>query len=81
MYQIKAYNEGKDLLGTLTFEDHGVTQGQDQKCQISLFKPLEVLIITSKHLNGNFTNHEVFRVVEFNANNKNFVKLTLRDRF
>ena len=35
---MKAYDEGKCLLGTYALDDLGVTQGQ--QCQISLFKPL-----------------------------------------
>ena len=37
---MKAFDEGNCLFGTLTLDDLGVTQGQGQKCQISLFKPL-----------------------------------------
>ena len=37
---MKACDEGKCISGTLTLDNLGVTQGQGQKCQISLFKPL-----------------------------------------
>ena len=31
---MKAYGEGKCLIGTLNLDDLGVTQGQGQKCKI-----------------------------------------------
>ena len=37
---MKAYDEWNCFFGILTFEDYGMTQGQSQKCKISLFKPL-----------------------------------------
>ena len=37
---MKAYDGGKSLFSTLTLDDLDVTQGQGQKCQISLLKPL-----------------------------------------
>ena len=40
---MKAYDERNRLFGTLTLDDLGVTQGQGQKCQISLYKPLYFL--------------------------------------
>ena len=38
---MKACDEEKCIIGTLTLDDLGVTLGQGQKCQISLFKPLK----------------------------------------
>ena len=37
---MEACDEGKCIFGTLTLDDLDVTQGQGQKCKISLFKPL-----------------------------------------
>ena len=36
---MKAFVEKNCLFGTLTLNDLGITLGQDQKYQISLFKP------------------------------------------
>ena len=37
---MKACDKRNCIFDTLTFDDLGVTQGQGQTCQISLFKPL-----------------------------------------
>ena len=37
---MKAFNEGNCLFSILTLDNLGVSQGQGQKGQISLFKPL-----------------------------------------
>ena len=37
---MKAYDEEKCLLGVLAVDDFGMTRGQDQSTNCSLFKPL-----------------------------------------